>query len=89
MGLMDLPELVGNALGTDAEMGGLVLSFALLAMVGLLLTSVAKDRQMGMTSMFVIVVFAGLLTAVGWFPLGLLIIGVVATVALVLLKFFK
>jgi hypothetical protein len=89
MGLMDLPEMVGNAIGSDATMGGLILSFAVIAMVGLLLTSVSKDKQMNMTSMFVLVVLAGLLTAIGWFPLGLLLVGVIAAVALVLLKFFK
>lgn len=89
MGLDELPTMVGNALGGDAALGGLVLSFALIAMVGLFLTSATKGKEMNMTSMFVLVVLAGLLTAIGWFPLGLLIIGVIAAVALILLKVFK
>lgn len=84
MALDELPTLVGNALGGDAALGGLVLSFALIAMVGLFLTSVTRNKEMNMVSMFVLVVEAGLLTAIGWFPIGLLIIGVIAAVALLI-----
>lgn len=89
--LMAFPTLISEALGINdgGLMGGLILSFAIISIVGLIMMSASQSKEFNMGSMFVLVVTAGMLTAFGWFPLSLLILGAVAAVALVIMKFIK
>jgi len=91
MTLMAFPIMISTALGVSdgGLMGGLLLSFAIIITIALVMMSASHGKEFNMATMFVMVVTAGTLTAFGWFPLGLLIIGVVAAVALVIMRFIK
>lgn len=82
MALTDLPTLIGSALGTTPEVGGMLLAIAIIVMVALVLSSVKLPT---MPSTFVIVGVATLTTALGWLPLGVLVLGVIAIVVAFLL----
>lgn len=79
--LIDIPTAIGTALGVSAGTGGLILSFALIAMLALVLAAVKLDA---MPSAFVLVAFTGMLTAFQWFPLGLFVLGIIVIVVFLL-----
>jgi hypothetical protein len=77
--LIDLPTQVGAALGSDATTGGLILSVAILASVGLAL---GATRINIIGTIMVLLATAGVLTAIGWLGAWFLIVSVILIAAL-------
>lgn len=79
--MSDLPAAVGNAVGAaDPDLvGGLILSSAIICMVGLALSA---TRTNTLSTAIVLLLVAGLLTAIGWLGAWFLVIAVVTIVAL-------
>lgn len=71
MSLMDFPNLIANALGTTELVGGLILSVAVLTMVGLALSMARMDI---LPTILILFAVGGLLTAIGWLGIWFLIL---------------
>ena len=76
---MDLPAIVGAALGTTSAMGGLILTIIFLAMVVCALLALKADT---LIVLVVVVAVTAVLWGLAWAPLWLLIIEFIALVVL-------
>lgn len=78
-GLSDIPTTFASALGIDVLTAQTILSVMILVSVGLTM-AVLNVNPVGIT--IVMVSLIGVLTLVGWFPVWILVIVIVAVVAM-------
>lgn len=83
---MDLPEAVGDVLGVSTDTGGLLLSAVIIMAVVLAVSTVKADTWVVIAT---VVVFAGLLTAIGWLSQWFIIMVAIILVTMLGVKFAK
>lgn len=82
----DIVHALASTLGTSDATAGLMMAFLVILGIGLVLATLKMDM---IPSAFVLVISAGVLTAVGWMPLGLFIVGIIVIVALFILMVIR
>lgn len=86
MSIMDLPEAIGDVLGVSTETGGLLLSAVIIMAVMLALATLKSETWVMITG---VIIFAGLLTAIGWLSQWFLVMTAIVLVTFLGVKFAK
>lgn len=86
--LTDIPVAVGSSLGigdveTAAFVGGLILSAAFILSIVLAMSYASRGRSKNLIGEIVVVfTIMGILTAIAWLPVWVMVVGVLAVVGL-------
>lgn len=86
--LTDVPRMIGATLGitdtdTQALVGGLILSAAVMLSVTLMMSYASRGRNVNLLAHVVVLfIVAGILTAIAWLPSWAIVVGVIAAVAM-------